>query len=59
MAATIGQEQEAAARLAAFHREVASELPPDSELRALALQCATDWDRIGKRRPQGLRLVPA
>lgn len=52
-------EMIAAARIADHHREVAADLPPSSELRALSLRCAERWDRIGRRRPQGLSLLPA
>lgn len=48
-------DQEAATMLAQFHRAEAAKLPPGSEIRALMLRCAGQWDRIarGKAGPGG------
>jgi hypothetical protein len=37
---------EAAQTLADFHREIAAKLPPTSKVRAAALRCATQWDKL-------------
>jgi hypothetical protein len=43
-----------ARELAAYHRLLAAELPPHSELRGLVLRCAGHWSRLGEIPRNGL-----
>jgi hypothetical protein len=43
-----------ARELAEFHRLLASELPPDSQIRGLVLRCAGHWSRLGAIPRNGL-----
>jgi hypothetical protein len=45
---------EAAAQLAAFHRLLAAELTPHSQIRGLVLRCAGHWSRLGAIPRNGL-----
>jgi hypothetical protein len=40
--------------LADFHRLLAAELPPQSEIRGLVLRCAGHWSRLGAIPRNGL-----
>ncbi len=49
----------AARRLAEAHREMASQLPVSSPIRALALRCGAHWARLGSLPAgSGLKRVP-
>lgn len=50
-------EIEAATKIADAHREIASQMPFDSPLRALALRSASRWGRIAADMPASLKLV--
>ncbi len=45
---------DAARELAEFHRLLAAELPPHSQLRGLMLRCAGHWSRLGAIPRNGL-----
>ena len=45
---------DAARELAEFHRLLAAELPPDSQVRGLVLRCAGHWSRLGAIPRNGL-----
>lgn len=45
---------DAAAELAEFHRLLAAELAPRSQLRGLVLRCAGHWSRLGAIPHNGL-----
>jgi hypothetical protein len=45
---------DAARGLAEFHRLLAAELPPDSQVRGLVLRCAGHWSRLGAIPRNGL-----
>jgi hypothetical protein len=45
---------EAARQLAEFHRMLAAELPPHSQIRGLVLRCAGHWSRLGAIPRNGL-----
>jgi hypothetical protein len=48
---------EAARHLAEFHRMLAAELPPHSQIRGLVLRCAGHWSRLGAIPRNGLAEV--
>ncbi|MBS1863655.1 MAG: hypothetical protein JSS68_18320 [Actinobacteria bacterium] len=48
---------DAAAELAEFHRLLAAELAPRSQLRGLVLRCAGHWSRLGAIPRNGLAEV--
>jgi hypothetical protein len=48
---------DAARELAEFHRMLAAELEPRSELRGLVLRCAGHWSRLGAIPRNGLTEV--
>ena len=48
---------DAARELAEFHRLLAAELPPDSQVRGLVLRCAGHWSRLGAIPRNGLSRV--
>ncbi len=48
---------DAARELAEFHRLLAAELPPDSQVRGLVLRCAGHWSRLGAIPRNGLARV--
>jgi hypothetical protein len=48
---------EAAAQLAEFHRMLAAELTPHSQIRGLVLRCAGHWSRLGAIPRNGLAEV--
>lgn len=48
---------DAAAELAEFHRLLAAELAPRSQLRGLVLRCAGHWSRLGAIPHNGLAEV--
>jgi hypothetical protein len=48
---------DAARELAAYHRRLAAELPPRSQLRGLILRCAGHWSRLGAIPRNGLAPV--
>ncbi|MBS1881627.1 MAG: hypothetical protein JSS97_01570 [Actinobacteria bacterium] len=48
---------DAAAELAEFHRLLAAELAPRSQLRGLVLRCAGHWSRLGAISRNGLAEV--
>jgi hypothetical protein len=48
---------EAARRLAEFHRLLAAELTPHSQIRGLVLRCAGHWSRLGAIPRNGLAEV--
>jgi hypothetical protein len=45
---------DAAKELAEYHRHLAAELPPSSQLRGLVLRCAGHWSRLGAIPRNGL-----
>jgi hypothetical protein len=45
---------DAARDLAEFHRLLAADLPPDSQVRGLVLRCAGHWSRLGAIPRNGL-----
>jgi hypothetical protein len=45
---------DAARDLAEFHRNLAAELPPHSQVRGLVLRCAGHWSRLGAIPRNGL-----
>jgi hypothetical protein len=49
------EDLEAARELAEFHRMLATELPPHSQLRGLMLRCAGHWSRLGAIPRNGLQ----
>jgi hypothetical protein len=48
---------DAARELAEFHRMLAADLPPRSQLRGLLLRCAGHWSRLGAIPRNGLARV--
>jgi hypothetical protein len=48
---------DAAAQLAEFHRMMAAELTPHSQIRGLVLRCAGHWSRLGAIPRNGLAEV--
>ena len=48
---------EAASQLAEFHRMLAAELTPHSQIRGLVLRCAGHWSRLGAIPRNGLAEV--
>jgi hypothetical protein len=48
---------DAARELADFHRELAADLPPHSQVRGLVLRCAGHWSRLGAIPRNGLHGV--
>ncbi len=48
---------EAARQLAEFHRMLAAELAPQSQIRGLVLRCAGHWSRLGAIPRNGLAEV--
>jgi hypothetical protein len=48
---------EAARQLAEFHRMLAAELAPRSQIRGLVLRCAGHWSRLGAIPRNGLAEV--
>lgn len=48
---------DAARRLAEFHRLLAAELTPHSQIRGLVLRCAGHWSRLGAIPRNGLAEV--
>jgi hypothetical protein len=48
---------EAARQLAEFHRMLAAELTPQSQIRGLVLRCAGHWSRLGAIPRNGLAEV--
>jgi len=48
---------DAAAQLAEFHRMMAAELAPQSQIRGLVLRCAGHWSRLGAIPRNGLAEV--
>jgi hypothetical protein len=48
---------EAARQLAEFHRMLAAELTPHSQIRGLVLRCAGHWSRLGAIPRNGLAEV--
>jgi hypothetical protein len=48
---------DAAAQLAEFHRMLAAELTPHSQIRGLVLRCAGHWSRLGAIPRNGLAEV--
>jgi hypothetical protein len=46
---------DAARELAEFHRMLATELPPHSQLRGLMLRCGGHWSRLGAIPRNGLQ----
>jgi hypothetical protein len=56
--ASLSAEDLGAAReLAEFHRMLATELPPHSQLRGLMLRCAGHWSRLGAIPRNGLECL--
>lgn len=51
------EDLDAARELAEFHRLLAADLAPRSELRGLVLRCATHWSRLGAIPRNGLAEV--
>jgi hypothetical protein len=49
-----GADLDAARQLAEFHRMLAAELPPQSQIRGLVLRCAGHWSRLGAIPRNGL-----
>jgi hypothetical protein len=49
------EDLDAARELAEFHRMLATELPPHSQLRGLMLRCAGHWSRLGAIPRNGLQ----
>jgi hypothetical protein len=52
-----GADLDAARQLAEFHRMLAAELPPHSQIRGLVLRCAGHWSRLGAIPRNGLAEV--
>lgn len=48
------EDLDAARELAEFHRMLAAELPPQSQLRGLMLRCGGHWSRLGAIPRNGL-----
>jgi hypothetical protein len=48
------KELDAARDLAEYHRLLAADLPPSSQLRGLVLRCAGHWTRLGALPRNGL-----
>jgi hypothetical protein len=48
------EDLDAARELADFHRMLAAELPPHSQLRGLMLRCGGHWSRLGAIPRNGL-----
>jgi hypothetical protein len=48
---------DAARELAEFHRMLAADLPPQSQLRGLLLRCGGHWSRLGAIPRNGLAKV--
>jgi hypothetical protein len=48
---------DAARQLAEFHRMLAAELTPHSQIRGLVLRCASHWSRLGAIPRNGLAEV--
>jgi hypothetical protein len=51
------EDLDAARELAEFHRLLASDLAPQSQLRGLLLRCAGHWSRLGAIPRNGLARV--
>jgi hypothetical protein len=51
------EDLDAARELAEFHRMLASDLAPQSQLRGLLLRCAGHWSRLGAIPRNGLAQV--
>ncbi len=51
------EDLDAARELAEFHRMLATELPPHSQLRGLMLRCGGHWSRLGAIPRNGLQGV--
>ena len=51
------EDLDAARELAEFHRMLASDLAPQSQLRGLLLRCAGHWSRLGAIPRNGLARV--
>jgi hypothetical protein len=51
------EDLDAARELAEFHRLLAADLPPQSQLRGLVLRCASHWSRLGAIPRNGLAEV--
>jgi hypothetical protein len=49
------EDLDAARELAEFHRMLAAELPPHSQLRGLMLRCGGHWSRLGAIPRNGLQ----
>jgi hypothetical protein len=49
------EDLDAARELAEFHRMLATELPPHSQLRGLMLRCGSHWSRLGAIPRNGLQ----
>jgi hypothetical protein len=49
-----GADLDAARQLAEFHRMLAAELAPHSQIRGLVLRCAGHWSRLGAIPRNGL-----
>jgi hypothetical protein len=49
------EDLDAARELAEFHRMLATELPPHSQLRGLMLRCGAHWSRLGAIPRNGLQ----
>jgi hypothetical protein len=52
-----GGDLDAARQLAEFHRLLAAELAPHSQIRGLVLRCAGHWSRLGAIPRNGLAEV--
>jgi hypothetical protein len=52
------EDLDAARELAEFHRMLATELPPHSQLRGLMLRCSGHWSRLGAIPRNGLQGLP-
>jgi hypothetical protein len=50
----VGADLDAARQLAEFHRMLAAELAPQSQIRGLVLRCAGHWSRLGAIPRNGL-----
>jgi hypothetical protein len=51
------EDLEVARELAEYHRLLAADLPPSSQLRGLVLRCAGHWSRFGAIPRNGLTEV--
>jgi hypothetical protein len=51
------EDLDVAGELAEFHRLLAADLPPRSQLRGLVLRCAGHWSRLGAIPRNGLTEV--